>query len=84
MIAFGGPLANFILAFVIFVGVFMFVGKDMTPASISEVQKESPAEVYGLKQNDIFLNIDGNKVESLLDVSKLLCFQQMILLSLLF
>ena len=48
----------------------MFVGKDMTPASISEVQKESPAEVYGLKQNDILLNIDGNKVESLLDVSK--------------
>ena len=70
LIAFGGPLANFILAFVIFVGVFMFVGKDMTPASISEVQKESPAELYGLKQNDILLNIDGNKVESLLDVSK--------------
>ena len=70
LIAFGGPLANFILAFVIFVGVFMFVGKDMTPASISEVQKESPAEVYGLKQNDILLKIDGNKVESLLDVSK--------------
>ena len=70
LIAFGGPLANFILAFFIFVGVFMFVGKDMTPASISEIQKESPAEVYGLKQNDILLNIDGNKVESLLDVSK--------------
>ena len=70
LIAFGGPLANFILAFIIFVGVFMFVGKDMTPASISEVQKESPAELYGLKQNDILLNIDGNKVESLLDVSK--------------
>ncbi len=70
LIAFGGPLANFILAFIIFLGVFMFVGKDMTPASISEVQKESPAEVYGLKQNDILLNIDGNKVESLLDVSK--------------
>ncbi len=70
LIAFGGPLANFILAFIIFVVVFMFVGKDMTPASISEVQKESPAEIYGLKQNDILLNIDGNKVESLLDVSK--------------
>tara|TARA_B100001996_G_C18626339_1_gene579904 strand:- start:108 stop:1292 length:1185 start_codon:yes stop_codon:yes gene_type:complete len=70
LIAFGGPLANFILAFIIFVSVFMFVGKDMTPASISEVQKESPAEIYGLKQNDILLNIDGNKVESLLDVSK--------------
>ena len=48
----------------------MFIGKDMTPASIAEVKKESPAEVYGLKQNDILLNIDGNKVESLMDVSK--------------
>ena len=70
LIAFGGPLANFILAFLIFVSVFMFVGKDMTPASILEVNKESPAEVYGLKQNDVLLNIDGNKVESVLDVSK--------------
>ena len=70
LIAFGGPLANFILAFIIFLSVFMFVGKDFTPAMIAEVKKESPAEVYGLKKNDVFLSIDGNKVESLLDVSK--------------
>ena len=70
LIAFGGPLANFILAFVIFLSVFMFVGKDFTPAMIAEVQKESPAEIYGLKKNDILLNIDGNKVESLMDVPK--------------
>jgi regulator of sigma E protease len=70
LIAFGGPLANFILAFIIFLSVFMFVGKDFTPAIISEVKKESPAEIYGLKKNDVFLSIDGNKVESLLDVSK--------------
>ena len=70
LIAFGGPLANFILAFFIFVSVFMIVGKDMTPASILEVKKESPAAVYGLQQNDVLINIDGNKVESLLDVSK--------------
>jgi len=70
LIAFGGPLANFILAFIIFLSVFMFVGKDFTPAMIAEVKKESPAEIYGLKKNDVFLSIDGNKVESLLDVSK--------------
>ena len=70
LIAFGGPLANFILAFVIFLSVFMFVGKDFTPAMIAEVQKESPAETYGLKKNDILLNIDGNKVESVMDVAK--------------
>ena len=70
LILLGGPLANFILAFVIFLSVFMFVGKDFTPAMIAEVQKESPAEVYGLKKKDVFLSIDENKVESLLDVSK--------------
>ncbi len=70
LIAFGGPLANFITAFLIFLMVFMFVGKDFTPAKIQEVQKESPAEIYGLKQNDILLYIDGNKVESLAEVSR--------------
>ena len=70
LIAFGGPLANFILAFIIFLSVFMFVGKDFTPAMIAEVKKESPAETYGLKKNDVLLNIDGNKVESVMDVAK--------------
>jgi len=70
LIAFGGPLANFILAFIIFLSVFMFVGKDFTPAIIAEVKKESPAETYGLKKNDVLLNIDGNKVESVMDVAK--------------
>ena len=46
------------------------MGKDFTPAAINEVQKDSPAMVGGLKQNDIILEIDGNKVESIMDVSK--------------
>ena len=37
---------------------------------IADVKKESPAEIYGLKKNDVFLSIDGNKVDSLLDVPK--------------
>ena len=69
-IVFGGPLANFILAFVIFFLIYTFVGKDFTPAVINEVQKDSPAMSGGLKQNDIILEIDGNKVESIMDVSK--------------
>ena len=42
-----GPLANFILAIVIFSLINMFVGKDMTPAIIDEVQKDSPAQIAG-------------------------------------
>ena len=67
-----GPFANFLLAVVIFLSIYMFVGKDFTPAMINEVQNESPAQVAGLKKNDVILEIDGNKVKSILDVSKLI------------
>jgi regulator of sigma E protease len=50
----------------------MFAGKDFTPAVIDEVQKDSPAEVAGMQKNDVILEIDNNKVESILDVSKLI------------
>ena len=69
-IVFGGPLANFILGIFIFLMINIFVGKDFTPAMISEVTKDSPAQVAGLKKNDIILSIDDNKVKSILDVSK--------------
>ena len=67
-----GPIANFILAAFIFLFIYMFVGKDFTPAVINEVQVESPAEQAGLKKNDIILEIDGTEVNSILDVSKLI------------
>ena len=70
LIVFGGPLANFLLAILIFFSVYMFVGKDFTPAVINEVQKDSPAMVAGLKDNDIVVSIDGNKVKSIMEVSK--------------
>jgi len=70
LIVFGGPLANFLLAILIFFSVYTFAGKDFTPAVINEVQKDSPAMVAGLKDNDIVVSIDGNKVKSIMEVSK--------------
>ena len=70
LIVFGGPLANFLLALVIFFSIYTFIGKDFTPAMINEVQNDSPAMVGGLKQNDVILKIDGNEVQSIMDVSK--------------
>ena len=51
-------------------GQITFIGKDFTPAVINEVQKDSPAMIGGLKDNDIILEIDGNKVQSIMEVSK--------------
>ncbi len=70
LIVFGGPLANFLLAILIFFSVYIFAGKDFTPAVINEVQKDSPAMVAGLKDNDIVVSIDGNEVKSIMEVSK--------------
>jgi len=64
-----GPLANFFLAIIIFAIINMFVGKDMTPAIIEEVQKNSPAFVAGMQKNDKIISIGNNKVQSILEVS---------------
>ena len=69
LIVAAGPLANFVLAILIFTMINLFVGKDMTPAIIAEVQKDSPAFVSGFKKNDKILLIDNKKVESILQVS---------------
>tara|TARA_Y100001970_G_scaffold279070_1_gene385790 strand:+ start:5914 stop:7023 length:1110 start_codon:yes stop_codon:yes gene_type:complete len=69
LIVAGGPLANFLLAIVIFSCIYMFVGKDFTPAKIEEVTIESPAERAGLKKDDLIISINDNKIESILEVS---------------
>ena len=70
LIVAAGPFANFLLAIVIFFSIYTFFGKDFTPAVINEVQKDSPAMAAGLKNNDIIVSIDGNKVKSIMEVSK--------------
>ena len=55
LIVAAGPIANFILAIFIFLFIYMFIGKDFTPAMIDEVTKDSPAEVAGLKKNDVII-----------------------------
>ena len=69
LIVAAGPLANFVLAIFIFIMINLFVGKDLTPALIEEVQKDSPAYIAGMKKNDKIIYIDNNKVESILEVS---------------
>ena len=69
LIVAAGPLANFLLALLIFTIINMFIGKDLTPAVIEEVQKNSPAFTAGMKKNDKIIYIDKKKVESILEVS---------------
>jgi regulator of sigma E protease len=64
-----GPFANFLLAIIIFTSIYMFAGKDFTPAKIDSIQENSPAFTAGLKKNDIIFSINNKNVNSILDVS---------------
>ena len=64
-----GPVANFILAILIFTVINFTVGKDITPAVIDEVQMDSPAFVAGMQSNDQIISIDNKKIDSILEVS---------------
>lgn len=63
-----GPLANFLLAIVVFSGLFMTVGKPMASAVVSTVVVGSPAEQAGILPGDKFTAIDGLPVKRFEDI----------------
>jgi len=69
LIVAAGPFANFLLAIVIFAFIYMFAGKDFTPAQIQEVQLESPAYEAGIKSGDLIQSINKREVTSIMEVS---------------
>ena len=62
-----GPFANFILAFVLFVGLYVGAGKLFVPPIIDEVMPNSPAERAGLEANDRVLKINTNNISDFND-----------------
>jgi regulator of sigma E protease len=57
-----GPLANFLLALVIFTGWFLYHGVHTTDARIDAVVPDSPAARAGLQAGDIVTAINGAKL----------------------
>lgn len=66
-----GPIANFILAIVIFALVFMTFGRQVTAPRVDQVAPASAAERAGFKPGDLVLNIDGTAVESFSDMQRI-------------
>ncbi len=65
-----GPIANFILAIVIFAGMFGFLGKYETLPRVDQVQEGSAAEMAGILPGDVILSINGDPVESFGEVQR--------------
>jgi regulator of sigma E protease len=63
-IAAAGPIANFILAIVIFTGIFYMNGRAMLLPVVDSVAAGSAAEAAGFQPGDLIVSIDGTKVDS--------------------
>jgi len=66
-----GPIANFILAIVIFGAIFAVYGKQTSTARVDAVLPDSPAAAAGIRPGDIVLAIDGRAIESFSDMQRI-------------
>ena len=65
-----GPIANFILAIVIFAGIYTIVGVPISEPRIGAIEKNSIADKGGLRVNDLVKSIDGQAIESFNDIQE--------------
>ncbi len=63
-----GPVANFVLAVVIFAVMFATLGRLEGEPRVLEVLAGSAAEEVGLKTGDLILTLDGKAIERLRDL----------------
>lgn len=64
----GGPLSNFVLAFVLLFGATAFIGQEMLPATIAEVVPDSPFAKADIKSGDSIKKINGQDMQYINDV----------------
>lgn len=66
-----GPIANFILAIVIFAALFAFLGKPSQTARVDIVQEKSAAAAAGFKSGDVVTAINGTAIDSFSDMQRI-------------
>jgi regulator of sigma E protease len=69
-IVIAGPLANFLLAIVIFSAVFMLYGKPTMSARVDAVQPGSAAAAAGFKPGDLVVAINGHAIDNFGDMQR--------------
>ena len=65
-----GPLANFILASVIYTGVFMYVGGVTIAPVVGAVTESSAAEEAGVQVGDLILKIEDDPISGFQDITR--------------
>ena len=67
-----GPLANFLLAIVIFAAIFMLYGKQSMSARVDTVVPDSAAAAAGFQPGDLVTAINGVTIESFADMQRII------------
>jgi regulator of sigma E protease len=65
-----GPIANFVLAIVIFAAVFALYGRLDTAARVEAIKPDSAAATAGFRPGDIVVAIDGQPIKSFSDMQR--------------
>jgi regulator of sigma E protease len=66
-----GPIANFILAALIFAGMALYFGKPSTIPRVDGVVAGSAAATAGFKVGDVVISIDGSTIDSFADMQRI-------------
>jgi regulator of sigma E protease len=71
-IVFAGPAINFIFAFLLFVGLFMTVGRQYAPPVVGGLAEDMPAAQAGVQIGDRILSVAGQDVERFQDIAQVI------------
>ncbi|ESR23469.1 RIP metalloprotease RseP [Lutibaculum baratangense] len=66
-----GPIANFILAVVIFTVIFTTIGRFVSPAEVETVVPDSAAAEAGFQPGDVITAIDGRAIGSFSEMQRI-------------
>jgi regulator of sigma E protease len=69
-----GPLTNFILAVIVFAGVFMVFGKPTAIPRVASVEPNSAAAAAGFEPGDLVTAIDGRSIDNFVDMQRIVGF----------
>jgi regulator of sigma E protease len=75
LIVLAGPMANFLLAIIIFAGFFAAWGVPQTPNVVMAVQPGSAAAQVGLRQGDRIEAVAGQRTSSFEDVQRIVALR---------
>jgi regulator of sigma E protease len=66
-----GPIANFLLAILIFGGMALYFGKPSSTPRVDVIQADSVAASSGFQVGDVVISIDGTAIESFADMQRI-------------